>query len=75
MNHFFNDDECHARACALLDEYGASHFVVQRDGSILAVAGAVSFPVVGHRLAWGASDEEMASDAIDKARLPVLPAL
>ena len=56
------------KADAVLAEYGGSHFIVQRDGTTFVVVGGVNFLLTNDRLVWGASDAEIAADAIGKAK-------
>lgn len=62
------------KAAAMLDNFGATHFVIQRDGTVYAVVQSVSFPMEGEYPSWGVSDADEARAAISKASsLPVLP--
>lgn len=64
----FNEDS-KTRADAILKGYGATHFVLMPDGTLLAASAGQFVPVVGvSDVQIGPTDSEIANEAIEKAK-------
>lgn len=56
------------KAATILANYGAQRFAVDRDGRLFAVVGQHEFEVHGQPVYLGASAEEVAAAAVEKAK-------